>query len=399
MKATTIVSVWMLAGAGAVSLAAVDKTGSNLALNGSDTLFDVTNAVIAGCPGQFSDFASQGITYLGGGSGVGAGAMGLDTQQVSPMSRALKSTEYCSIASPASSTLSEGLLVGIDGVAIAANITNSCSSSVANGFGSAAAFAVTQNGTATGGTPTTCPGCDGSNNYTFANSFAALKVLYFGLTHHNTCSIPVRKSLIAVSVGIGTLSTVPTGAAKKSNPFCNSADATAAVATTSFGGSSDFAGPGSGPDELRLRPGRGLRELQELRDVRLLRGRPGRGAADPASGLDQHGGGLRPVPGDRLQHSLHLGRSDQGQPACERLHLSRRFAPDRGQLLRPLRGQRRLAGSSVGHGGHHQVRRPQQQARWSPVQPGYCRYGDSDPIGPKEAARRSSSRSTRTSAS
>jgi hypothetical protein len=43
-----------------------------------------------------------------------------------------------------------------------------------------------------------------------------------------------------VSVGIGTLSTVPTGAAKKSNPFCNSADATAAVATTSFGGSSDL---------------------------------------------------------------------------------------------------------------------------------------------------------------
>jgi hypothetical protein len=260
-------------------------------------LFDVTNAVIAGCPGQFSDFASQGITYLGGGSGVGAGAMGLDTQQVSPMSRALKNTEYCSIASPASSTLSEGLLVGIDGVAIAANITNSCSSSVANGFGTAAAFAVTNDGTATGGTPVTCPGCDGSNNYTFANSFDALKVLYFGLTHDNTysCSSPVRKSLIrnwtnlfssdcaagdttcsaglthawrrsdlsgttdafvsvlnppsgtltngkgaAVSVGIGTLSTVPTGAAKKSNPFCNSADATAAVATVSYGGSSDL---------------------------------------------------------------------------------------------------------------------------------------------------------------
>ncbi len=296
MRTSIVGAAFLLAGAGAATVAAVDTTGNTIALNGSDTLFDVTNAVIASCPGQFSDFASHGITYQGGGSGVGAGAMGLNTQQLSPMSRALKNTEYCSIAAPASSTLAEDLLVGIDGVSIAANPTNSCSSSAANGFGSAAAFAVTNDGTATGGAPATCPGCVGTN-YTFADSFDALKVLYFGLTHDNTysCSSPVRKSLIrnwknlfssdcaagdttcsaglthawrrsdlsgttdafvsvlnppngtltngkgaAVTVGIGTLSTVPVGKSAKSNPFCNTSDATAAVATTSFGGGGDF---------------------------------------------------------------------------------------------------------------------------------------------------------------
>ena len=136
----------LLAGAGAASLAAaVDTTGSNR-LNGSDTLFDVTQSVIASCKTKFGDFAGQNITYLGGGSGVGAGAMGLNNQQVSPMSRALKNSEYCAIAAPASAGLSEGLLVGIDGVAISANQTNSCSSTVANGFGTTAPMEVLSGG-------------------------------------------------------------------------------------------------------------------------------------------------------------------------------------------------------------------------------------------------------------
>ncbi len=147
---------------------------------------------------------------------------------------------------------------------------------MANGFGSSAAFTVTSDGTATGTVVGT---------YTFADSFDALKVLYFGLTNDGvySCASPVRKSLIKnwhnlftsdcaagdttcaaglthawrrsdlsgttdafVSVlnppgrGIGTLSNVPVGASQKTNPFCNSADANASPATTSFGGSSDF---------------------------------------------------------------------------------------------------------------------------------------------------------------
>jgi hypothetical protein len=284
MRTSIASAAFLLVGAGAATLAAVDTTGSNIALNGSDTLFDVTRQVITSCATQFSDFTAQNISYLGGGSGVGAGQMAGNIQQVSPMSRALKNTEYCSIPAPASAGLAEDLLVGIDGVAVVANQTNSCSSSSANGFGSPAAFAVTSDGTATGGAPATCPGCV-SNNYTFADSFDALKVLYFGLMHDGTydCASPVRKTLIRqwhnvftsdctagdatcaggithawrrsdlsgttdafVSVlnppgrGIGTLSNVPVGAAQKINPFCNSNDATANPPVASFGGSSDF---------------------------------------------------------------------------------------------------------------------------------------------------------------
>lgn len=287
MRTSIASAAFLLVGAGAATLAAVDTTGSNIALNGSDTLFDVTRDVMTSCATQFGDFASQNLTYLGGGSGVGATQMASNNQQVSPMSRALKNTEYCSAAAPAGAGLAEDLLVGIDGVAIVANQTNSCSSSAANGFGASTAFAVTDTGVAGGPAPTSCPGCDGASNYTFADSFDALKVLYFGLHHDGTynCASPVRKSLIKnwhnlftadcaagdatctgglthawrrsdlsgttdafVSVlnppgrGIGTSPLLTVGKSAKTNPFCNTADATnnASPATTSFGGVGDY---------------------------------------------------------------------------------------------------------------------------------------------------------------
>jgi hypothetical protein len=288
MRTSIASAAFLLVGAGAATLAAVDTTGSNIALNGSDTLFDVTRSVIQSCATQFSDFASQNITYLGGGSGVGAGQMDLNAQQVSPMSRALKSGEFCSgTPAPSAAGLAEDLLLGIDGVALVTNQTTSCTGStgVANGLGTSVAFAVTDTGVSGGPAPSSCPGCDGSNNYAFADSFDALKVLYFGLHHEGTynCASPVRKSLVKnwhnlfasdcaagdgtcsaglthawrrsdlsgttdafVSVlnppgrGIGTPSNVPVGASQKTNPFCNSADANASPATVSFGGSGDF---------------------------------------------------------------------------------------------------------------------------------------------------------------
>ena len=300
MRISRTAAAIVLAGAGAGSLsAALDTTGSSIALNGSDMLYDVTQSVIASCNTTFTDFSSQGITYLGGGSGVGAGQMALNTQQVSPMSRALKGSEYCAIASPASPGLAEGLLVGIDGVAIAANQTTSCSDSTsgANGFGSSSSMTVLSSGTGTVTGATYTFGDPSGALYQNQPSFDALAVLYFGLTHDGNynCGSDIRKSLIrnwknvfandcttgdttcsaglthawrrgdlagttdaligilspptgtttngkgaSVSVGIGTLSNVPVGATQKSNPFCNSADANASPATVSFGGSSDF---------------------------------------------------------------------------------------------------------------------------------------------------------------
>jgi len=285
MRTSIAGAALLLVGAGAATVAAVDTTGNNLALNGSDTLFDVTQSVITACATAFGDFTANGITYAGGGSGTGAGQMISNTQEIAPMSRALKNSEYCSTAAPGGPALTEALLVGIDGVAVLANQTNSCSSATANNVGIGGAFDVTADGT---------PGGAAAGTYAFADSLDALKVLYFGLTHDGVydCAGPTRKTLIrqwknlfttdcpagngtcaaglthawrrsdlsgttdafvsvlagaaglpskgGKSVGIGTLSNVPVGASQKMDPFCNSSDANANPPTVSFGGSSDF---------------------------------------------------------------------------------------------------------------------------------------------------------------
>jgi hypothetical protein len=257
------------------------------ALNGSDDLFNVVQSILAGCAGTMG----FGLSYEGGGSGVGAFQMINGTQEISPMSRPLESSEYCT-----NPTTSQGLLIGLDGVSILANQSNSCSSSTANTLGGAS-FLVTNDGTSTGGAPSSCPGCSGATDmYTLGDpagtrypnqpSFDALAVLYFGLMHDGTydCANPVRKSLIRnwnnvfgvscpagnntctggithawrlsdfsgstdvlVSIlnppgkGIGTLSNAPIFPTKMSNPFCNSLDAnTPAPGSTSFAGSSDY---------------------------------------------------------------------------------------------------------------------------------------------------------------
>ena len=65
MKRSTAGIGILLVGAGAANLAAaVDTTGSNIALNGSDTLFDVTQSVLASCNTAFADFSTQGIRNI-----------------------------------------------------------------------------------------------------------------------------------------------------------------------------------------------------------------------------------------------------------------------------------------------------------------------------------------------
>ncbi len=208
MRTSIAGAALLLAGAGAAGLAAAaDTNGSGIALNGSDTLFDVTNNdVFSACSAQFSDWTTNPITYQGGGSRVGAGNMDQSLQAVSPMSSALKNSEFCSTvasvytapAVSASAGLTAGLLVGLDGVAISANQVMSCSSSAASGLGSATAMHILAGGT----------GTDSGVTYTFGDpsgalfknqpSFDALAVLYFGLTHDGnySCASDTRKSLI-----------------------------------------------------------------------------------------------------------------------------------------------------------------------------------------------------------
>ncbi len=278
MRTSMIGAAFLLVGAGAATVAAVDTTGNNIALNGSDTLLDVTRDVITSCTAAFPDFASKAITYQGGGSGTAAIQMQANNQQLGPMSRALRNTEYCSgLTAPGNPGLAAGLLVGIDGVSLLANTVTSCTetTAVANGFGKTTAFNVTSDGTATG-TP--------MGTYTFTDSYDAIKVLFFGLTNDAVynCNSATRKSLVKnwtnlfsadcaagdgtcaaglthawrrsdlsgttdafLSVlglpgsrAIGTIPGVP-GANTRVNPFCNSVDHKTLVA--SIGGSSDFA--------------------------------------------------------------------------------------------------------------------------------------------------------------
>jgi ABC-type phosphate transport system substrate-binding protein len=235
----------LLAGVGATTAAAV-TSGNNLALNGSDTLYDVTRDVITACGTQFpgaSGFASKGITYVGGGSGVGAGQMDLGAQDIAPMSRAMKSGEFCSLT-PADAS---DLLVGIDGVAIVTSKNSNCSTPCTGAPTAAAACAnmttqVTCNAdlgctwnftssTCSGTNPASCsgassieqcngtPGCSGyaqsqvgkasfvtsSGTYTLGattgidSSIDALRLVFMGIdqTGVQNCASPARKALIA----------------------------------------------------------------------------------------------------------------------------------------------------------------------------------------------------------
>jgi hypothetical protein len=157
-------------------------------MNGSDTLFDVTQDVLAACPNKFTDFVNHNIHYFGGGSGTGAGNMANNLQQTSPMSRALKSTEYCgklvdtdsdpTTPSVAIQGTTEGLLVGLDGIAVVANAANAC---VPNGVKDNGSFPV-----------------PGQADYIVQSSFDVLRLLYGGLDHDGNydCNGPRRRALV-----------------------------------------------------------------------------------------------------------------------------------------------------------------------------------------------------------
>jgi hypothetical protein len=90
-----------------VAMADAGMASAQMNLRGSDTLDLVTTDAIAACPG-----AAGNIVYVGGGSTAGQGAMqGTGpTQHVAPMSRQLNS--------PACTTNSRQLLIGLDGLSI-----------------------------------------------------------------------------------------------------------------------------------------------------------------------------------------------------------------------------------------------------------------------------------------
>jgi ABC-type phosphate transport system substrate-binding protein len=182
MRTSIAGATFLLLGAGAAAVGAADTNGDNLALNGSDTLFKVTNDVINTCSTQL---AGHGISYVGGGSGTAAGAMGTNpaNQKLGPMSRNLKSGEYCSLsANGSSNTTTEGLLIGLDACSNFAGTENACSTSLADA----------------GRTFKYPDPATGPSTYTVASSLDVLRLIYGGLdnTGAYNCAGDIRKSLV-----------------------------------------------------------------------------------------------------------------------------------------------------------------------------------------------------------
>ena len=114
MRTTIAFATFLTIGAGAVGASAL----SNIQFKGSDTIFEVTNNIIANCPA----ITNTGFQYLGTGSGNGESAMNTGAQTIAPMSRFIKggSPTAPGCVSNASGTpaTAEGLVIGLDGIAV-----------------------------------------------------------------------------------------------------------------------------------------------------------------------------------------------------------------------------------------------------------------------------------------
>ena len=193
-------ATFLLVGGSAASVGALD----NLALKGSDTLEHITKDVLAACPGA----SAGGVSYVGTGSSTGENAMTAGLQTVAPMSRFLNPTAGVCDGPPASSpggvpgaggVTAEGLLIGLDGIAIVAGKANAeaCGGSLA--FSTQRTFNVTD---AAGQPVLNCSGCDpGTNVYRLQNWKDVLALVYSGKTHamsgtNRDCASDVRRSLV-----------------------------------------------------------------------------------------------------------------------------------------------------------------------------------------------------------
>jgi cysteine-rich repeat protein len=220
MRTTIVFATFLTFGSGVAVVGALN----NVALQGSDTLENITRDVIAQCPGAMTN----NITYIGGGSTTGGNAMrganppvNAIVQNVSPQSRALSQAEGCSTllgAIPAVDVgkAAEGLVIALDGLAIAAGATN------ANACGGRVAFtaARTINVTDLDGDGAVecgnnaCPG----NMYTIADWRDAIALIFGGKHNNHTTAAPskncdsdARRALVANWQNLFEDNTCPSG--------------------------------------------------------------------------------------------------------------------------------------------------------------------------------------------
>jgi hypothetical protein len=240
-------------------------------LHETQTMLGMTQEVLAACP----NVVPGDITPVGDGQGIAAMQMVANQQQIAPMARPLRSSEFCGISidtdgDPTTPPVpiqgsTESLVVALDALFVFADTATSCAG---NGVNNTGTITVTTDGTPTGPPAVNCPGCTpGTNNYVLTSSIDTLRIIYAGALHDGTidCGGVVRISLVtnwgnvfattcsgeaacgplrhayrhsdlsattgsfltALGIfgrGIGTLPNVP-NASRARNPFCNSLDA------------------------------------------------------------------------------------------------------------------------------------------------------------------------------
>ena len=129
MRTTIALATFLVVGAGAVGVSALD-------LKGSDTLEGITKALLLDAAldcGGTGNTPAGGLVYVGTGSSNGESAILSNTQAVSPMSRFLNPAipgttgQVCSLPNTAaagspSQQTSEGIVFALDGLSIVASL-------------------------------------------------------------------------------------------------------------------------------------------------------------------------------------------------------------------------------------------------------------------------------------
>lgn len=227
MKISMITATGLLVAAGAAGVgAAVDTTGNNLVLSGSDTLKPVIQQVLSSTPSITT------LSFVGGGQSVSDSAIDANTQQLSFGTASLKNTIYVgvSIDSDGDGTkdlpiqgTTEALVLGLDALSILGNSTAAGVPAAPAGLGLGVAvagksfivnghnadgsentsLAPTFPGSATGANANYGAVFDGTRwTYTLQSSIDAIRLIYGGLHHNGTAGIgdfnansDVRRSL------------------------------------------------------------------------------------------------------------------------------------------------------------------------------------------------------------
>jgi ABC-type phosphate transport system substrate-binding protein len=188
MRTTIAIASFLVVGASAVGVSALD-------LRGSDTLQVMTVNLLTDATldcGGLGNTPAGDLVYIGSGSGNGQSSLVGNTQEIAPMSRAMNTgvcTGTAASTNHANATLAEGIVFALDGISVVAN------SAFASCAGSPTCNTdVPVNGLRSSGQ---IPG----TSFTVADWRDALRLLFMGSTSttlaNRNCASPQRAALAA----------------------------------------------------------------------------------------------------------------------------------------------------------------------------------------------------------